>query len=183
MNPQVASFQRCKSGFQQCQAWVKLQLALCLLLLTILRLYRLPRPLHSPVSNSSCLLCQPLHASYCTVLLYFSRYCKIKIFLYFLCLLFMYYLCENCYKPIMKVKVTQSCPTLWDPMDYSPWNSPGQNTGVGSCSLLQGIFPNQALNPSLKQCRWILYHLSQQESPNLWQYGAIQPTVLAGYLG
>ena len=21
---------------------------------------------------------------------------------------------------------------------YSPWNSPGQNTGVGGCSLLQG---------------------------------------------
>ena len=25
----------------------------------------------------------------------------------------------------------------------SPWNSPGQNTGVGSLSLLQGIFPTQ----------------------------------------
>ena len=30
---------------------------------------------------------------------------------------------------------------------YSPWNSPGQNTGVGSRSLLQGIFPTQVLNP------------------------------------
>ena len=30
---------------------------------------------------------------------------------------------------------------------YSPWNSPGQNTGVGSLSLLQGIFPTQGLNP------------------------------------
>ena len=29
---------------------------------------------------------------------------------------------------------------------YSPRNSPGQNTGVGSLSLLQGIFPNQGLN-------------------------------------
>ena len=29
---------------------------------------------------------------------------------------------------------------------YSPWNSPGQNTGVGSLSLLQGIFPTQELN-------------------------------------
>ena len=29
---------------------------------------------------------------------------------------------------------------------YSPWNSPGQNTGVGSRSLLQGIFPTQGLN-------------------------------------
>ena len=32
---------------------------------------------------------------------------------------------------------------------YSPWNSPGQNTGVGSCSLLQGISPTQASNPGL----------------------------------
>ena len=30
---------------------------------------------------------------------------------------------------------------------YSPWNSPGQTTGVGSLSLLQGIFPTQELNP------------------------------------
>ena len=29
------------------------------------------------------------------------------------------------------------------------WNSPGQNTGVGSCSLLQGIFPTQGSNPGL----------------------------------
>ena len=32
---------------------------------------------------------------------------------------------------------------------YSPWNSPGQNTGVGSHSLLQGIFPTQGSNPGL----------------------------------
>ena len=32
---------------------------------------------------------------------------------------------------------------------YSPWNSPGQNTGVGNLSLLQGIFPTQGLNPGL----------------------------------
>ena len=44
----------------------------------------------------------------------------------------------------VKVKVAQSCPTLCDPMKlYSPWNSLGQNTGVGSLSLLQGIFPTQ----------------------------------------
>ena len=30
---------------------------------------------------------------------------------------------------------------------YSPWNSPGQNTGVGSLSLVQGIFPTQGSNP------------------------------------
>jgi len=37
----------------------------------------------------------------------------------------------------------------------SPWNSPGQNTGVGSLSLLQGIFPTQGSNPG-PHCRRIL---------------------------
>ena len=48
----------------------------------------------------------------------------------------------------------------------SPWNSPGQNTGVGSLSLLQGIFPTQGLNLGLPHCRWILYQLSSQGSPH-----------------
>ena len=42
---------------------------------------------------------------------------------------------------------------------YSPRNSPGQNTGVGSLSLLQGIFTTQESNPGLLHCRWILYQL------------------------
>ena len=45
---------------------------------------------------------------------------------------------------------------------YSPWNSPGQNTGVGSLSLLQGIFPTQGSNPGLPRCRRILYQLSHK---------------------
>ena len=49
---------------------------------------------------------------------------------------------------------------------YSPWNSPGQNTGVGSRSLLQVIFPSQGLNPGLPHCRQILYQLSHQGSPS-----------------
>ena len=48
---------------------------------------------------------------------------------------------------------------------YSPWNSPGENTGMGSHSLLQRIFPTQGLNPGLPHCRWILYQLSHQGSP------------------
>ena len=48
---------------------------------------------------------------------------------------------------------------------YSPWNSPGQSTGVGSLSLPQGIFPAQGLNPGLLVCRRILYQLSHQLSP------------------
>ena len=57
-----------------------------------------------------------------------------------------------------------SCVTLCDPMD-SPWNSTGQNTGVGSRFLLQGIFRTQGSNLGLPHCRWILYQLSHQGSP------------------
>ena len=50
---------------------------------------------------------------------------------------------------------------------YSPWNSPGQDSGVGSLSLLQGIFPTQGSNPGLLHCRRILYHLSHRGSPQV----------------
>ena len=63
-----------------------------------------------------------------------------------------------------EVKVAQSCLTLCDPKNYSPWNSPGQNTGVGSLSLLQGSFPSQGLNPGLLHSRWILYQLSHEKA-------------------
>ena len=66
-------------------------------------------------------------------------------------------------------KVSQSCPTL---CNCSPWNSSGQNTGVGSCSLLQGIFPTQGSNPGLPHCRWILYRLSHQGSPRILEWVA-----------
>ena len=69
-------------------------------------------------------------------------------------------------KYIACVKVTQLCPTLWEPHGlFSPWNSPGQNTGVGSLSLLQGIFPTQGSNPGLPHCRGILYQLSHKGCP------------------
>ena len=48
---------------------------------------------------------------------------------------------------------------------YSPWNSPGQNTGMGSLSLLQGIFLTQGSKPGLLHCRQILYQLSHKGSP------------------
>ena len=43
---------------------------------------------------------------------------------------------------------------------YIPWNFPGQSTGVGSLSLLQGIFLTQGLSPGLPHCRPILHQLS-----------------------
>ena len=65
----------------------------------------------------------------------------------------------------MKVKVAQLCLTLCNPMD-SPWNSLSQNIGVGSYSLLQGIFATQGSNPGFLHCKQILYQLSHQESPH-----------------
>ena len=50
---------------------------------------------------------------------------------------------------LMCAKSVRSCPTLSDPMDYSPPGSPvhgefpGENTGVACHALLQGIFPTQ----------------------------------------
>ena len=58
--------------------------------------------------------------------------------------------------------------SLWLHGLYSPWNSLGQSTRVGSLSLLQGIFPTQGLNPG----RWILYQLSQQGSPRILEWVA-----------
>ena len=55
--------------------------------------------------------------------------------------------------------------SLWPHGLYSSWNSPSQNTEVGSRSLLQGIFPIQGLNPGLPHCMQILYQLSYQGSP------------------
>ena len=43
--------------------------------------------------------------------------------------------------------------SLWPHGLYSPWNSLGLNTGVGSLSLLQGIFPTQGSNWGLLHCR------------------------------
>ena len=51
---------------------------------------------------------------------------------------------------------------------YSPWNSLGQNTGVGSLSLLQGTLPN----PGLWHCRRILYQLSHKGSPRILEWVA-----------
>ena len=55
------------------------------------------------------------------------------------------------YHEIYVFVVSESCSVVSDSLQphglYSPWNSPGQNTGVGSLSLLQGIFPNPGIEP------------------------------------
>ena len=55
---------------------------------------------------------------------------------------------------------------------YSPWNSLGQNTGVGSLSLLQRVFPTQGLNPGIPPWKWILYQLNHKGSPRMLEWVA-----------
>ena len=71
-----------------------------------------------------------------------------------------------------EVKVTQSCHSLWPHGLYSPWNLADHNTGVGSCFLLQGIFPTQGSNPGLPYWMQIIYHLSHQGSPTILEWVA-----------
>ena len=72
--------------------------------------------------------------------------------------------------------VAQLCPTLCNPMDYSPpgssvhGDSPGKNTGVGCHALLQGIFPTQGSNPGLPHCWWILYCLNHEGRPKILEW-------------
>ena len=60
--------------------------------------------------------------------------------------------------------------SLWSHRLYSPWNSLGQNTGVGNLSLLQEIFPTQGSNPDLPHSRRILYQLSHKGSPRILEW-------------
>ena len=68
---------------------------------------------------------------------------------------------------LVKVQMSLRCVRLFATPWTCPWNSPGQDAGVGSLSLLQGISPTQGLNPGLPHCRWILYQLSHQGTA-LW---------------
>ena len=85
--------------------------------------------------------------------------------------------CPNLYKLSLNTRPVVNAGFLWrevkwkslshvrlfaTPWTIHPWNSPGQNTGVGSLSLLQGTFPTQGSNPGLSHCRQILYCLSHQ---------------------
>ena len=65
--------------------------------------------------------------------------------------------------------VVSNSATTWT---YRPWNSPGQNTGMGSPSLLREIFLAQGSNPDLPHCRQILYNLSHKGSPGILEWVA-----------
>ena len=76
--------------------------------------------------------------------------------------------------PMNEMKWSESCSITSNSLRphglYSPWTSPGQNTGEGILSLLQGIFPTQELNPGLPHCRHTLYQLSQKGSPRILEW-------------
>ena len=71
---------------------------------------------------------------------------------------------------------SESCSVVSDSLQphgqHSPWNSLGQNTRVGSLSLLQGIFPTQGSNSGLPHCGWILYQLSHKGRPRILEWVA-----------
>ena len=76
-------------------------------------------------------------------------------------MLFLYKVCESC---------SVVSDSFWPHGLCSPWNSPGQNTGVSSHSLLEGIFPTQGSNLGLLHCRHILYPLSHQGSSRIQKW-------------
>ena len=73
--------------------------------------------------------------------------------------------------------------SLWPHGLYSPWDSPGQNTGVGSLCLLQGIFPTQRSNSGLPHCRQILYQLGHNRRPLSERGKAIPITITKRFEG
>ena len=107
---------------------------------------------------------------------------------YLLQFLFIYIEYVECIKPVhtdvnsfwslkwSNRELSESCSAVFDSLRphglYSPWNSPGRNTGVGSLSLLQEIFLTQGSSPGLPRCRWILYQLSHKGSPRILEWVA-----------
>ena len=69
-----------------------------------------------------------------------------------------------------------------DSLPAEPQGKP-KNTGIGSLSLLQGIFLTQESNWGLLHCRWILYQLSYQGSLNIINFRETQiKTTMRYYL-
>ena len=86
-----------------------------------------------------------------------------------------------CYQVYGFIRVSESHSVVSDSFRphglHSPWNSPGQNTGVGSCSLLQGLFLTQGSNSGLLHCRWILYQLNHKGSGEYNGLGSLSKAV------
>ena len=82
----------------------------------------------------------------------------------------------------VKVKVTQSCPALCDPMDHTvqgilqsrilEWVAFPFSRGSSQPKDWTQIFPTSGLNPGLPLCRWILYQLNHKGSPRILKWVA-----------
>ena len=92
--------------------------------------------------------------------------CSTLCLYYYTVITFLYYVM---WKSLSHVQLFVTPSTLQS-LEYSPWNSPGQNTKVSSCSLLQGIVPTWWSNPGVPHCRRILYHLSHEGSPRILEW-------------
>ena len=89
----------------------------------------------------------------------------LNLFILFYILVIILYMSEKWKKSSL------SCVILCHPHGlYSPWNSLGQNTGVGSHSLLQEILPTQGLNLGFLHYRQISYQLRHKESPRILEW-------------
>ena len=96
-------------------------------------------------------------------LIIFDSFSLLKIFSIY----FLKYSLHHHYKDWSEVKVTQSCRLFATPWTIQSMEFSWQNTGLGSLSLLQGIFPTQGLNPDLLHSRRILYQLNHKGRPEI----------------
>ena len=80
-----------------------------------------------------------------------------------------FFISEPLWCPPWRESESESCSVVSDSLQP---HGPGQNTAVGSYSLLQGTFSTQGLNPVHQHCRWILHQLSQKGSPRILEWVA-----------
>ena len=119
---------------------------------------RFPPPCRLPFHVIDCFL-------WCTETFKFD----VVPFVYF-CLCYLWFWCHNPESESESHSVVSDSLRLHGL--YSPWHSLGQNTGVGSLSLLQGISPTQGSNPGILHYRQILYQLSHKGSSRILQWVA-----------
>ena len=88
-----------------------------------------------------------------------------------------------CFREAQKIlvnseeKVAQSCPTLWDPMEYTVHEILQASILEWVAFPFSRIFPAQGSNPGLPHCRWILYQLSQKGSPRIPEWLTVRHPV------
>ena len=120
---------------------------------------------------------QPLLSSSLLWIEYFLNFTRLQTFSY---------TSLHCFYMMLALSITILCCAMLSRSVISdcfetPWtvahqpplvheDSPGKNTGVGCHALLQHYLLNPGIKPGLPHCRWILYHLSHQESPRILEW-------------